>query len=268
MRGTWVLALAASATLAVAVPSAAEAQSRSIRERWEESARRDQREDDDKDRERARERERERAQAAERERVQAAERERERARVAELERERRAEAVRREEWERQRRINSAEQRRREEERERLGNRRDRDRDDDDWYDDDGRNGNGPAFCRSGAGHPVHGREWCRRRGYDVGRDRGWDRSDRDRWGNIVFRDSRRHRRDERLNRSVLAGLLGNTWVNRLESHGRRYGSGPLNGYWLPRASGNVLELHIGSAPYARLIDFNRDGRVDDLLFRR
>lgn len=27
-------------------------------------------------------------------------------------------------------------------------------------------GNGPAFCRSGAGHPVFGWEWCR--------DRGWD----------------------------------------------------------------------------------------------
>ena len=35
-----------------------------------------------------------------------------------------------------------------------------------------RNGNGPAFCRSGAGHPVHGWEWCR--------EKGWDRADRDR----------------------------------------------------------------------------------------
>jgi hypothetical protein len=25
---------------------------------------------------------------------------------------------------------------------------------------------GPAFCRSGAGHPVHGWEWCRQRGWD------------------------------------------------------------------------------------------------------
>ena len=28
------------------------------------------------------------------------------------------------------------------------------------------NGGGPAFCRSGAGHPVHGWEWCRQRGWD------------------------------------------------------------------------------------------------------
>ena len=25
---------------------------------------------------------------------------------------------------------------------------------------------GPAFCRSGAGHPVHGWEWCRQKGWD------------------------------------------------------------------------------------------------------
>lgn len=40
--------------------------------------------------------------------------------------------------------------------------------DDDWYSDEDRAGEkkGPAFCRSGAGHPVHGIEWCRDRGYD------------------------------------------------------------------------------------------------------
>ena len=51
-----------------------------------------------------------------------------------------------------------------------------------------RNGNGPAFCRSGAGHPVHGWEWCREKGWDrADRELGWwerdddrDRRDRDR----------------------------------------------------------------------------------------
>jgi hypothetical protein len=28
------------------------------------------------------------------------------------------------------------------------------------------NGGGPAFCRSGAGHPVHGWEWCRQKGWE------------------------------------------------------------------------------------------------------
>jgi hypothetical protein len=31
----------------------------------------------------------------------------------------------------------------------------------------GGRGGGPAFCRSGAGHPVFGREWCRERGWDA-----------------------------------------------------------------------------------------------------
>jgi hypothetical protein len=30
---------------------------------------------------------------------------------------------------------------------------------------------GPAFCRSGAGHPVWGREWCLERGYGLGTQR-------------------------------------------------------------------------------------------------
>lgn len=28
---------------------------------------------------------------------------------------------------------------------------------------------GPAFCRSGAGHPVHGRVWCLEKGFGLGR---------------------------------------------------------------------------------------------------
>jgi hypothetical protein len=40
------------------------------------------------------------------------------------------------------------------------------------------NGNGPAFCRNGQGHPVHGWQWCE--------DKGWDRSS----GRIVRRRGR------------------------------------------------------------------------------
>ncbi len=56
------------------------------------------------------------------------------------------------------------------------------------------NGNGPAFCRSGAGHPVHGWAWCRERGWSrngfFDRDRGRDRDDRARQ-----RDDRDRERD-------------------------------------------------------------------------
>lgn len=57
---------------------------------------------------------------------------------------------------------------------------DRDYDDRDYdrdYDD--RDGNrsqrGPSYCRSGAGHPVYGRQWCADRGYYP--DRPYDRDD-------------------------------------------------------------------------------------------
>ena len=46
------------------------------------------------------------------------------------------------------------------------------------YDDDlfwypVRNGSGPSFCRSGAGHPVWGLEWCLDKGYGIGRSGTW-----------------------------------------------------------------------------------------------
>lgn len=44
---------------------------------------------------------------------------------------------------------------------------------------DRRQGNGPPFCRSGAGHPVHGRRWCLEKGWGLG-----DRND------IFFDDDR------------------------------------------------------------------------------
>jgi hypothetical protein len=56
-------------------------------------------------------------------------------------------------------------------------------------------GNGPAFCRSGAGHPVFGREWCREKGWDANRDR--DRAERDRDRDDRDRDDRARDRDER-----------------------------------------------------------------------
>jgi hypothetical protein len=50
-------------------------------------------------------------------------------------------------------------------------------------------GSGPAFCRSGEGHPVHGWQWCR--------EKGWDRAGRsvDRTGRIIDRNGRVITRD-------------------------------------------------------------------------
>lgn len=50
--------------------------------------------------------------------------------------------------------------------------------------DRARRGNGPKFCRNGQGHPVHGREWCREKGFGLG-------------GDVLFERDRRTRRYDR-----------------------------------------------------------------------
>lgn len=57
-------------------------------------------------------------------------------------------------------------------------------------DDDDRGG--PAFCRSGAGHPVYGWEWCRERGWDRVNGRGVQRAQE-----RVYRDDDRIYRNDR-----------------------------------------------------------------------
>ncbi|MEJ2151462.1 MAG: hypothetical protein P8Y29_00585 [Gemmatimonadota bacterium] len=60
--------------------------------------------------------------------------------------------------------------------------------DDDLLGSQGRRGRGPAFCRSGAGHPVHGRRWCAQKRFGLGRDIVFDtrRRGRTRQGAIVI----------------------------------------------------------------------------------
>jgi hypothetical protein len=59
---------------------------------------------------------------------------------------------------------------------------------DDLFRTQNRRGRGPAFCRSGAGHPVHGRRWCLQKGFGLGRDVLFDtrRRGRTRQGDIVI----------------------------------------------------------------------------------
>ena len=82
----------------------------------------------------------------------------------------------------------------------------------------GGNGGGPAFCRSGQGHPVHGWQWCRDKGWDSGtrsirdvgnrRDRRDDRvivvdprdRDRERDGRVIVVDPRDRDDDDRDDR--------------------------------------------------------------------
>ncbi|HYO46046.1 MAG TPA: hypothetical protein VEY33_05100 [Gemmatimonadota bacterium] len=60
-------------------------------------------------------------------------------------------------------------------------------DDDDFVRFPVRNGNGPSFCRSGAGHPVFGLQWCLNKGYGIGRPGAWFLRDDD----LFLRDQTR-----------------------------------------------------------------------------
>lgn len=126
----------------------------------------------------------------------------------------------------------------------------------------GKGQGGPAFCRSGVGHPVHGRQWCLAKGFGLG---GFDWR-RAALGTIVFRggprEDQRGRLDERdiagiLEESVLEGILGERGSDR----------GRLTGAW--RGGRNdgvlVLELFDNDIPIAELADTDLDDEVDVVL---
>lgn len=128
------------------------------------------------------------------------------------------------------------------------------------------NDQSPAFCRSGEGHPVWGREWCIEKGFGLGgNDRSiWSRADDDL--DVVFR-----RRPETsvLDRDGLIGVLGDIVFGRLAVQSLVLGNDePLVGRWV--ASSNepdapfVLRVTAGNVAIAELVDDDRDNDVDVL----
>lgn len=122
-------------------------------------------------------------------------------------------------------------------------------------------GRGPAFCRSGEGHPVHGRRWCVRKGFGLA-DVRWRRAD---LGDLLFR--RAPWRDRAiLDRGDLGGLLGAAVLERLLDRSRRDRfRAPLTGRWFEESGARVLQIRAGGRPLAELSDLDRDGVVDVLL---
>ncbi|MGH7475566.1 MAG: hypothetical protein ACRELD_04700 [Longimicrobiales bacterium] len=131
---------------------------------------------------------------------------------------------------------------------------------------DERRGRGPAFCRSGEGHPVFGRRWCVDKGFGLGgRDVRWDR--RRAWEDVILRGPRDRRfEDDR----GLIDVLGDVVFGRLDTQRRQMGGErPLDGRWLRLDNGaTVLQVRSGSLPIAELTDIDADGRVDVVLVPR
>jgi hypothetical protein len=130
-------------------------------------------------------------------------------------------------------------------------------------DDEVRDG-APSFCRSGAGHPVWGRQWCLDKGFGLGsyQDYRWGRTND--VSDIIFP---RSGIGSTLATSALAGLLGSNTFNRLALHAVTLGLlEPLTGRWVSEPTGpQMLMVNSGSYPVAELVDTNRDFRLEDLL---
>jgi hypothetical protein len=123
-----------------------------------------------------------------------------------------------------------------------------------------KNGKGPKFCRNGQGHPVHGMEWCRDKGFAD----GWDRA---RWEDVVLRQPRR---DSRYGQPTLGDILGSVVLGRLTDQAHRLGlRGALDARTVDLGrNGSVLQVRAGGSPLAELTDFDRDGRADLVLLAR
>lgn len=120
----------------------------------------------------------------------------------------------------------------------------------------GGNGNGPAFCRSGAGHPVFGWEWCR--------DRGWDRVD---GRNSPNRGARRvddrqrdpypdRYRDRRSGDAAFNNGYADGYEKGLGDGRDRRGSDPTRHRWYRSADRNYDPGYGSRAEYANVY---RDG---------
>lgn len=130
---------------------------------------------------------------------------------------------------------------------------------------DDRIGDGaPAFCRSGAGHPVFGRQWCIDKEFGIGTDNDL------RWGraldpnDVVFLSEPT---SGTLTRAALVAVLGERTVDRFALHAITLGLvDPLVGTWRADPTGpRVLLINSGGYPVAEIVDVNRDKRSDRML---
>ncbi len=117
-----------------------------------------------------------------------------------------------------------------------------------------RNGNGPAFCRNGQGHPVHGWEWCQQKG----------------WGDASSRRADSRRAVQRDGRQVVSGRSRAGAVNNpgfdngyadgyekgLDDGGDRREFNPTRHSWYRSADRNYDPSYGTRAAYANIY---RDG---------
>ena len=111
---------------------------------------------------------------------------------------------------------------------------------------------GPAFCRSGAGHPVFGWEWCRERGWDRPAARNTPNT-RDRRVDERQRDPYPDRyRDRRVNDAAFDNGYADGYEKGLDDGRARRTSDPTRHAWY-RSANRSYEPTAGSrATYASI----------------
>lgn len=145
----------------------------------------------------------------------------------------------------------------------------------------GRKGRGPAFCRSGRGHPVHGWGWCVRKGFapaHPGRARpttyrgeavpccAWYPAD---LGPVRYRSDRYHRMGRPLGHEEVVSILGRVVVDDLYARVGYRRAVPLEGRWYPSAGeAHVLQVRAGDTPVAEFTDLDGDRWVDRTYLAR
>ena len=94
----------------------------------------------------------------------------------------------------------------------------------------------------------------------------WARAD---WGRVRMHTFG-YNRGRVLNQRDLRNVVGNRAVNRIRQAGRRAGlRGQLRGHWVgSRGFGRVLLVRMGGVEIAELVDFDRDGFIDDIYVMR
>jgi hypothetical protein len=126
---------------------------------------------------------------------------------------------------------------------------------------------GPKFCRSGAGHPVFGREWCNDKGFGLGNRRGEDRYgdddgyDEDGYDDgVPYGDERRDNDRERYENGRGRADPGAERWERVDWGDVRFRfSGALPGRQLNQGQ---LDILLGSRVTSRLTRHAYDQRVE------
>ena len=127
----------------------------------------------------------------------------------------------------------------------------------------GKTNNGPSFCRSGAGHPVYGRQWCLEKGHGLG-ESSWRHA---RFGRVVFgKAPKGPLENPQLGARDIAEILTDIVLDEIFGESP-YDRARLDGTWRGGSPEGllVLEVRLGGSPVAELTDTDLDGEVDVVL---